>query len=129
MTKQLSIVFGAVFVLVGMLGFVDNPVIGPAGIFETNQAHNMAHLLIGAVMLIAGFASERAAFLSLTIFGAVYLLLAIMGFAAIGTEGSTMLLGMVHVNGADNWLHVVLAVVLLAAGLARRRVSTVRTAH
>ena len=121
MAKQLSIIFGAVFLAVGLLGFVDNPVVGPNGYFATNEAHNIAHLLIGAIMVIAGFVSGRAAYLSLIIFGAVYLLLAIMGFAQMGTGGTGLLLGVVHINGADNWLHMTLGIVLLAAGLTSRR--------
>ena len=117
MAKRRSIILGAAFLLVGLLGFVDNPIIGPNGYFATNDAHNMVHLLIGAIMVIAGYVSGRAAFLSLIVFGAAYLLLAIMGFAQIGTAGAGMLLGVVHINGADNWLHLALGIVLLAAGL------------
>lgn len=129
MAKQLSIIFGVAFVLTGLLGYFDNPIVGANGYFATNAAHNVAHLLLGAILLLAGLSSGRAAFLSLTGVGAVYLLLAIIGFAAIGGTGTTMLLGIVHINGADNWLHLVLGIVVLTAGLARRQVGAVRTAH
>ena len=32
-----------------------------------------------------------------------------------------MLLGLVHINGADNWLHLFLAVALIGAALATSR--------
>ena len=121
MAKRFSTIFGAMFVLVGLLGFIPNPLMGDGGFFATNTAHDLTHLLIGAVMLFAGTQGERAAYLSLMVFGAVYALLALMGYATAGAEGHTMLLGMVHINGNDNWLHVLLAVLLIATGLASRR--------
>jgi hypothetical protein len=129
MAKRLSLIFGAVFVLVGLLGFVPNPLVGPTGFFMTNGAHNWAHILIGAVMLVAASQSERAAYLSMIAFGALYGLLALMGFAAIGNEGHANLLGMVHVNGNDNWLHVVLAIALIGSALATRGRAVSHHAH
>ena len=77
-------------------------------------------MLIGAVLMFASTQSERAAWISLITFGAVYLLLAVMGYATIGAEGHTNLLGIVHVNGNDNWLHGVLGVVLIVTALGAR---------
>jgi hypothetical protein len=37
-------IFGAMFVVVGLLGYVSNPLIGPDGLFMTNGAHNLTHL-------------------------------------------------------------------------------------
>jgi hypothetical protein len=42
----------------------------------------------------------------------VYALVAILGFFTHGT----MLLGLIRVNHADHWLHVLLAIAVLAAG-------------
>ena len=125
MAKRLAMLFGAVFVVVGLLGFVPNPIVGPTGFFATNSTHNLAHLLIGAILLFAGTQTERTAYINLMIFGAVYALLAVMGFAQIGEEGHGMLMGMVHINGNDNWLHVVLAVALIGGALSTRSRRTV----
>ena len=43
MAKRLAMIFGVVFVLVGLLGYVDNPLVGPVGMFATNGTHNLAH--------------------------------------------------------------------------------------
>jgi hypothetical protein len=59
--------------------------------------------------------------MAMHIFGAIYALLAVMGFAAVGDEGHSMLLGLVHINGADNWLHVFLAIALIGSALAASR--------
>jgi hypothetical protein len=121
MLKRLAMVFGGTFVLVGLLGFIPNPLVGPDGFFMTNTAHNLAHLLSGALLLFAGSQSERAAWLTLVTFGSVYVLLAVLGYATVGAEGHTNLLGFLHVNGSDNWLHLLLGVVLIVSALGARR--------
>jgi hypothetical protein len=121
MLKRLSMIFGAIFVLVGLLGFVPNPLVGPDGFFMTNGAHNVAHLLIGAVLMFASTQTERAAWISLITFGVVYLLLAVLGYTTIGPEGHANLLGIVHINGNDNWLHGMLGVVLIVTALGAGR--------
>lgn len=121
MAKRFAIFFGAVFVVVGLLGFIPNSLVGDRGFFATNTAHDLTHIMIGAVMLFAGAQSERAAYLSMMIFGAIYGLLALMGYATAGAEGHTRLLGMVHINGNDNWLHMLIAVALIACALGTRR--------
>lgn len=113
MAKKLAIVFGVVFVLVGVLGFVSNPIVGATGIFVTDMLHNIVHLLVGVILLAVAFASAKSSGLWLKIFGVIYLLLAVLGFVMAPSGG--MVLGMMT-NTADHWLHVVLGIVLLAAG-------------
>jgi hypothetical protein len=119
--RIVATVFGAVYLLVGLLGFA---VTGGVefiategglllGIFEVNPLHNIAHLLIGAALLIAGLANARAAkSVNLTV-GAVYLLLGIVGFFLVGTAANILAL-----NVADHFLHLGSAVVLLGVALA-----------
>lgn len=111
MTARLAaIVLGIVFVLIGLLGFFNNPVLG---LFAVNPAHNLVHIVSG-VVLLAGAYSSLGSSLALKIIGIVYVIVAILGFVAVGPDG--MLLGFIAMNDADKWLHVVLAVVILAAG-------------
>lgn len=116
MAKKLAMVFGVVFVLVGILGFISNGMVGSNGYFMTNHAHDAVHLLIGIIILIWSARGEAAAAMSMTTFGIVYLLIAVLGFVM-----TSPLLGFITYNGADNWLHVVLGVVLLAAGLSLKK--------
>ena len=116
MAKKLAMVFGVVFVLVGLLGFISNPIVGSMGFFMTNHVHDLVHLLVGVVMLVMSAQGESMAIMSLTIFGAVYALIAVLGFVM-----TSPLLGLVAYNSADNWLHVVLAIVLLGAGLSIKK--------
>jgi Domain of unknown function (DUF4383) len=110
MTARLAaIVIGIVFVLVGLLGFVNNPVLG---LFQVNPLHNLIHIISGIVLLAGAFSSLGSS-MALKIIGVVYALVAICGFFAVNAEG--MLLGLIPVNPGDQWLHVVLAVVILVA--------------
>lgn len=117
MTKTLAKVFGWVFILVGVLGFFGNPIVGQMGLFHANVAHNIVHLLLGIILLLASGTEAKAA-LWLKIVGVVYLLVAILGFLMTPAMGTTNLLGFVEINGADNWLHVVLGVVVFLSGFA-----------
>ena len=110
MTARLAaIVIGIVFVLVGLLGFVNNPVLG---LFQVNPLHNLIHIISGIVLLAGAFSSLGSS-MALKIIGVVYALVAILGFFAVKADG--MLLGLIPVNPADQWLHVVLAIVILVA--------------
>ncbi|TFB55511.1 DUF4383 domain-containing protein [Cryobacterium sp. TMT1-62] len=119
--RIIATVFGAVYVLVGVLGFfvtggvdffaTDGGLL--LGIFAVNPLHNTAHLLIGAALLIAGLATAPAAKAVNTTVGAVYLLLGIVGFFIADTA-----LNILALNTADHFLHLTSAIVLLGAGLA-----------
>lgn len=105
MAKKLSKIFGVVFVIVAALGFAMKGNI--FGIFQTGPVHDVVHLVSGiALFALAGVAALR-------VFGVVYLAVAALGFAM----GPGLLLGVLHVNAADNWLHLVLGVVILAASM------------
>jgi hypothetical protein len=112
MAKKFAVVFGIVFVIVGLLGFVPgNGIVGAEdAIFLTDTVHNIVHLLVGIVLLVAA-KSQAASSMWLKIFGVVYLILFINGL--ISPE---KLLGFVAQNSNDTWLHLVLGVVLLAVG-------------
>jgi hypothetical protein len=125
MTKTLALLFGAVFVLVGILGFI--PAVAPnehlLGVFHVNAAHNAVHLLSGIVALICGLAGERAAILFFRIFGIVYGLVAILGLVG----GDQPILGIISNNMADVWLHIAIAAVSLLIGFGVRRRTIVQT--
>jgi Domain of unknown function (DUF4383) len=109
--KNAAILFGVVFLIVGVLGYVPNPIVGPTGIFLTNPLHNIIHLVSG-IALLAGAYTSLGSSLMLKIVGVVYGLVAVCGFFMVMDN---MMMG-VAINDADKWLHVALAVAILAAG-------------
>ena len=111
--RNAAILFGFAFLLVGALGYVSNPIVGPGGIFMTNALHNIVHIASG-VLLLAGAFLGLGSSTALKIVGAIYGLVAICGFF-MAMDGQMFGLA---INEADKWLHVGLAAALLAAGFA-----------
>lgn len=122
--RLVAVIFGAVYIVVGALGFAVTGGVSflatqggmLLGIFMVNPLHNVAHLLIGAVLLISGLVSTRAAKGTNTVIGAAYLLLGIAGFLLVGTAANILAL-----NTFDHFLHLASALLLLAVGVGVER--------
>lgn len=125
MLKKLSVLFGVVFLAIGVLGFVPGVTTDEdllLGIFQVDTLHNLIHILSGVAALVAA-KSEDYAQLYFRIFGAVYALVAVVGLV----QGDTVL-GLIDINAADNILHIVLAVAILGIGFGvPKSGSTVKT--
>jgi hypothetical protein len=121
---------GAVFLLVGILGFIpgitsdfDAMEFAGAesdakllGIFEVSVLHNLVHLLFGVVGLAMArrWESARAYLLG---GGLIYLVLWIYGLVV--DKGSDA--NFVPVNSADDWLHLILGLGMVALALILQR--------
>lgn len=119
--KTAALLVGTIFIIVGILGFVQNPLVGENAIFHTDGLHNGVHIGSGVLFIIAAVAGASASRSFLIIFGLVYLALGILGLIQFGTSGMGKLLGILHVNGNDNLLHVGLGVVILLLGVTSKR--------
>ena len=110
---------GGTLVVGGIIGFFYSSSFGSPGtvddvfgVLSVNGWHNLVHILTGALgLLLAGYAARQYA-LGL---GVVYLGIAIWGF--ILGSGSAIL-DIVPVNTEDNFLHLILGLLGIAAGLA-----------
>lgn len=122
-TKTASIIIGIAFVAVGLLGFISNPIIGVSEnvIFHADKVHNMVHIISGVLFILIALAAPASAATFLKVFGIVYFFLGVIGLINIGTDGMGKLLGFLHVNGADNFLHIGLGIVIFLAGTFSRR--------
>src|SRR4051812_12102650 len=93
MAKTVCKILGVVFVIVGVAGFVAPGLLGA----HLSPVHNLVHLVSGAIALYFGFAgSFSGARAFCLIFGAVYLLLGIVGFV-LGHEAASTMAGMASV--------------------------------
>ena len=120
-----AMVVGATFLLVGVLGFIpgittnydDLTFAGHEsdakllGIFEVSVLHNIVHLLFGVVGLWAARAARTAAYY-LLVGGLIYAVLWLYGLL-VDKESSA---NFVPLNTADDWLHFVLAIGMIALG-------------
>ncbi|WP_221361526.1 DUF4383 domain-containing protein [Streptomyces beigongshangae] len=135
--QQAALVVGAVFLLVGILGFIPGVTTHYdtmkfashdsgaelLGIFQVSVLHNLVHLAFG----VAGIALARTASGARTFLlagGAVYLVLWLYGLL-VGHDSSA---NFVPLNTADDWLHFFLGIGMIALGalLTRSRATAGR---
>jgi hypothetical protein len=122
MVTRVAMVFGVVFLLVGIIGLITpggmqmgaDP--APAtilGLFPVNLLHNVVHLLFGVWGLVAArsFAGAKT---YATIGGVIYIGLAVLGYFAPTT------FGLIPIGGNNIWLHAVLGVVLAGVGFTAK---------
>ena len=119
MAKKSALIIGIIFLVVGILGFIPgNGIVGTGAYFEADAIHNVIHLIFGLILLWVALKATSRAATTLVWVGIIYILLAIIGF--IQASGSP-LLGFVGSNDADDLLHLVLGVVILALGWAGKK--------
>ena len=118
--KTYAPVLGGVLTSMGILGYI--PGLTPGGYlfgsFASDGVHNGVHLLLGSIGLAVGLApaARYARWYALAV-ALVYGLVTIIGFV----QGTTVL-GLFRVNGADNVLHLLIAVGALAIyGISEHR--------
>jgi len=109
-------VFAASFYAAAAIGFIPNPLLGPDGLFVANTAHNLVHLLTGVGFTIVALGGSKPSVVFMQAFGVIYLLTGVIGFLVTGQGGDGHLLGLVHLNTLDNFLHLGLGAVIGVAG-------------
>ena len=135
MIQTLTLLFGVVFVLVGVLGFIpgittnfddlsfagEDSTAELLGIFQVSILHNIVHLLFGVVGLAAARAYDSSRLYMLG-GGIIYLALFLLGIVG-GADW-------IPANTADHWLHIGLGVAMVGIWYlyGRERLTANRTA-
>lgn len=116
LTKLAAGVFGAVYMLVGIVGFFVTGLssTGTLIIFPISPLHNVVHLAIGAAGLAAYVAGPALARTFCQVVGGVLAVVAVLGIVV------TNPLGILPIGGFDVVLHAATALVLLYLGFAAR---------
>ena len=127
MAKTICKLLGVVFLLVGLIGFIKPDLLGA----HLSMAHNLIHIVSGILALYFGFAGSYSGARSFALaFGAVYLLLGIVGFI-MGAPGTSTIANMtmedsrlwkvipntLELGTADHAIHILLGIVFLAGAL------------
>lgn len=136
-TRTFALIYGIVFLLIGVLGFVPalltHPVAHEAhphlhvnafegyllGLFHVNVLHSLVHVLFGVLGIAMSRRFDTARGYAKLV-AISYLLLAIMGLI----PGLNTVFGLIPIHGNDVWLHVLLAVPALYFGFAGPRTDT-----
>ena len=124
--QWVALVVGAVFILVGVAGFIpgltqnldaiawagNESDASLLGVFDVSVLHNLVHLAFG----LLGVAAARASIWARTFLiwgGATYLALAVYGMVIDRASAANF----VPLNTADNWLHIGLGAGMVGLGL------------
>lgn len=115
MLRFIAIIFGVAFIFAGVAGFM--PAFATNGylfhFFEVDSAHNIVHIVSGVLAIMAA-TNRKYTKLYFRIFGIIYLAFGIAGF---WNQGDLFLM---HVNTADNLLHLGIGVLALYLGFAAK---------
>ena len=122
LAKSYAAIVGVVLVVVGLLGFISNPIVGEptltsTPLFVTGTMHNLVHLLTGALALyIALMLKGDMQNLALIGFGVLYIVILVL------TLVSNNLFGILsyNVNLLDHLLHAALGAVSIGVGYMAR---------
>jgi hypothetical protein len=129
--RYFALVYGIVFLVVGIAGFVPGLVTSPQlgadvavdagfgrlfGLFPINVLHNLVHIVFGIWGLVAyrSFSGARMYARSVAV---IYAVLAIMGLVPV----LNTTFGLIPLYGHDVWLHVLLAAIAAYFGFAPAR--------
>jgi hypothetical protein len=123
---------GGVLVIAGIIGFFYEASFATGdsirtqdvfGVLSVNGWHNLVHISIGALLLIAAGSAARGAALFV---GILYIVLCVLGFIATSNSGigfvaeNDTLFKLVPVNNEDNVLHLILGITGVIAAFASR---------
>jgi Domain of unknown function (DUF4383) len=126
---------GGVLVIAGIIGFFYEASFATGdsiraddvfGVLAVNGWHNLVHISIGALLLVAAGSAARAGALFV---GILYIALCVLGFIATSDNGigfiaeNDTLIDLVPVNNEDNVLHLILGITGVIATYASRPVS------
>jgi hypothetical protein len=135
MTRTFALLFGIVFLAVGVLGFVPGLVHTPGGshhvtmtqnygdllgLFPVNMLHNVVHILFG----IWGLLAYRSLGGATTYFRSVAVIYAVLTILGLIPAFDTTF-GLVPIYGNDVWLHALLAIVGAYFGWVHRETGAV----
>jgi hypothetical protein len=126
-TRTVIGILGAIYIVVGILGFLGDPLVTDAshadmpsadgdllGIFPINAVHNVVHLLIGGILLYGAYDAARAVPVARGV-AITYAVVGILGLVAPDT------FGLMPIGGADVALHLGTAAVLYGVTLLEDR--------
>ena len=130
MIRTFALVFGIIYVLVGVLGFIpglnqhhaDMPAIAVdsfygrlLGLFPVNILHNVVHLIIGAWGILSSRSVDASRLFGKAL-AIIYGLLAVLGLIS----ATNTMFGLVPIFGHDVWLHALSALVAAYFGFVAR---------
>ena len=123
MAKTIATLMGVVFLLVGLAGFVMPNLLGA----HLSPAHNVIHLVSGAISLYLGLKGTLSGAKTFGfVFGAVYFLLGVAGFALGSSSGEhasmlAVIPGVLELGQMDHIIHLVIGAVYFVGAIMTKQ--------
>lgn len=128
--QYFALIIGIIYLGMGLMGFVPGLVAIPAtmpdyvaqlgvhsgfgylmGLFPINTAHNIVHLIVGAVGILVSISLDSSRWYA-GFLGIFYGLLTVMGLIPVANTT----FGLIPIYGNDVWLHAVTAAIAIYFG-------------
>jgi len=128
--RYFALITGIAYLLIGLMGFVPSLVSEPTvlpeyvaevgvrsgfgyllGLFPINTAHNIVHLVVGVLGILASIALDSSR-LYAGLLGIFYATLAVLGFI----PAAQTMFGLIPIYGNDIWLHAGTAAIAIYFG-------------
>ena len=123
LAKWWAALAGVVLVVVGLLGFVSNPIVGsqPGALLPSDALHNTVHIVTGAIALYIAFGLRGENLANGVLgFGILYAVI----FVAVLVSPNFFGLFVVPANGALHVIHFASAAVSVVVGYMARSTET-----
>ncbi len=120
MAKTVCKILGVVFLLVGICGFFAPHLLGA----HLTPAHNLVHLVSGALALYFGFAGSLSGAKGFClVFGVLYLALGFLGLFVLGDPANDRMwtFGPLALGRVDHLIHILLGLIFLAGGMLTKK--------
>lgn len=126
MNRMFGLAFGAVYLVVGAVGFIVTRGVEFAAtegnnllFFEVNPLHNIVHLAIGALLVGGAIAGTKISRMVNTAVGITYIAVGALGLFIADTS-----LNIFAFNAADHALHFATGILAIAVASAGRETAT-----
>lgn len=119
--KTAAILFGFLFLVLGLLGLVSNPVIGPGAYFLADRTHSFVHIGTAILLFLFAMAVPNLTGGFMILLGLLYLSLGIIGYVSFGEEEEGKVLGVLLTNKAGNYLHIALGLLMAVVSILSKK--------
>jgi hypothetical protein len=107
---------GLFVALIGLIGFVHNPIVGSNAAVESDMAQNVAHIVIGLYLVGVSFTGESASAFSLYIVAILCMLFAGLAYHELGSFSRGQVFNSLWVNRTGAYFHGALSILMVACG-------------
>jgi len=118
LAKALARILGVVLLILGLISFLPNPLIGEDGYFAANPMHGALYMLVALTLVAFSVKGESMAAAGLYFSGILFLALGVLGYRELEPYpyGKVTIFGIILYSHSDMWLSFALSAVLFVSG-------------